>query len=413
MRRAEAVKAATPLSLGVVLALTLISLSMGLLTKRPCALRWGEMRRLCYSDVIVLYEKEYLSGDRLPYLDPCPAAAGPYCDEYPVLTMYVMRVAAWGSSSSGEFFYVNAALIAVAALVTSWCLYLIGGSKALYWALAPTMVIYAFINWDVLAVMFSTASLLAFLRRRDRLAGALLGLGAAAKFYPLLLLVPFIATQLREHRRDRMKPLLVGAGTTFVLANLPFALAAPEGWARFFRFNADRPADWDSLWYILCRQPEGGVPCPWSAELVNVGALGLFVVLSALVWLARRARQPDFPRWTLAFPVYVVFLLTTKVYSPQFGLWLLPLFALAFPHFGLFAAFTVADIAVFITRFLWLGRVGAQLGLAEFAGFEGVSLASFQAALLGRAAVLCACLIVWVRQPTARTEISRTGHSPL
>ena len=45
------------------------------------------------------------------------------------------------------------------------------------------------------------------------------------------------------------------------------------------------------------------------------------------------------------------FLLTNKVYSPQYGLWLLPWFALVFPDLRIFLAFEATEVAVFITRF--------------------------------------------------------------
>ena len=70
------------------------------------------------------------------------------------------------------------------------------GGKALWFALAPTLLIYGFMNWDLLAVAFATGALVAFARRRDGLAGVMLGLGAAAKFYPAMLVIPLIAQRL-------------------------------------------------------------------------------------------------------------------------------------------------------------------------------------------------------------------------
>jgi hypothetical protein len=85
----------------------------------------------------------------------------------------------------------------------------------------------------------------------------------------------------------------------------------------------------------------------------------------------------------------VLFLLTNKVYSPQYGLWLLPWFALAFPNLRLFLAFEAADVAVFITRFSFFGQL-SDLG--------GLPFAAFEAALLVRAMILVACVVTWVRR---------------
>ena len=67
---------------------------------------WGnyiQYRYLCYTDILPLYATEQLSGGRLPYLDACQHVPGERCDEYPPVTMYVMRAAAslGGGSKTG------------------------------------------------------------------------------------------------------------------------------------------------------------------------------------------------------------------------------------------------------------------------------------------------------------------------
>jgi hypothetical protein len=84
------------------------------------------------------------------------------------------------------------------------------------------------------------------------------------------------------------------------------------------------------------------------------------------------------------------------VYSPQYGLWLLPLFAIALPDIRAFVAFELADIAVFITRFTFFGAYGTGDWDAQFARFE--------IALWVRAAVLLWCLVAWVRRPPGELE---------
>ena len=127
--------------------------------------------------------------------------------------------------------------------------------RALWFALAPTLALQAFVNWDLLAVALATAATLAFFRRRDGWAGVLIGLGVAAKLYPGLLLVPFAAERLRGRQPDRAILLWWSAGAAWLAVNLPFAATGLSGWWEFFRFNGARPADWDSAWYLLCRLP--------------------------------------------------------------------------------------------------------------------------------------------------------------
>lgn len=378
-------------SLLLVLGATLITVGAGALLKEPCAAgNWGDGRqysRLCYSDIVPLLSTERLMGGRLPYLDACAGAREGQCDEYPVLTMYFMRAAAWISEDFAGFFHVNALFLGVLALATAAMLHQLSGTRALFFALAPTLLIYAFVNWDLLAVALAAGATLAYMRNRDHASGALLGLGAAAKLYPALLLVPFVLGRLTERRRGRALALSLWAAGIYAALNLPFFILARDSWATFFRFNADRPADWDSLWFVACTRLQGGTSCDWSPRLINALSLVLFVALSGLLYWARKQRQPDFPRWTFGFPLIAAFLLTNKVYSPQFSLWLLPWFSLSLPSLPLFAAFEAADVAVFATRFSWFGRLS---------GLGGATIGAFQLALLIRDAILALCLVAWV-----------------
>jgi uncharacterized membrane protein len=382
-------RAGAGVSLLVVLAATVVTLAAGALAKEPCASgNWADgrqYRQLCYSDIVPLYGTEHLQGGRLPYLDRCPETAS-QCDEYPVLTMYLMRLAAWISGGYGSFFWVNVLLLSLLALATTALLFAMTGERALFFAVAPTLLIYAFVNWDLLAVALATGATLAYVRDRDQAAGALIGLGTAAKLYPLLLLVPFAIGRFRERRTGAAVSLVTWAGIAYALVDVPFVLVARHSWLTFFRFNADRIPDFDSVWYLACNRLHVG--CSLATHAVNLLSFAAFGGLAVLLWWARRSRQPDFPRWTFGFPLLVAFLLANKVYSPQYGLWLLPWFPLALPSFPLFAMFEATDVAVFVTRFSWFGRYQLHLG--------GAPLGAFQLALALRAAVLMACLVAWV-----------------
>jgi uncharacterized membrane protein len=394
-----------PIGLGLILACLAGTLALGIALKAPCAPGgWSDGRqykRYCYSDIVPLLGTEQLTDSRLPYLDTCAPASGE-CDEYPVLSMYAMRFAAWASNGTASFFhatptagffYANALLLAVAAFITVLCLYLMVGTRALYFALAPTLLIYGFMNWDLLAVALATAGTLAYLNRRDVWSGALLGLGAAAKLYPGLLLVPFVLGRFHEKEPDRGIHIAWAGAGAWLAVNLPFVLAAPRSWWEFFSFNRDRPVDWDSLWFVGCHRITGSLYCGHTGA-INLASLVLFVALAVALWHLRSAVRPGFARWTFGFPLLVVFLLTNKVYSPQYGLWLLPWFALALPNLRPFIAFEAADIAVFLTRFSWFGRYG---------GMGGWPIGAFEIAIVVRAAILVWCLIAWIsnREPDA------------
>ena len=123
------------------------------------------------------------------------------------------------------------------------------------------------------------------------------------------------------------------------------------GWLEFFQ-NRSRSASWNSLWNAACKLATGE-GCA-NTSLINMASLVLFVAWVVVVWLSRQT-PTRVPRWTLGFPILVIFLLSNKVYSPQFSLWLLPWFALALPSLRLFIAFEAADVVVFLTEFGWFG----------------------------------------------------------
>ncbi|MFL5735942.1 MAG: glycosyltransferase family 87 protein [Actinomycetota bacterium] len=402
--------------LGLVLLCLSGSLIVGFVLKQPCASgEWQDgrqYRQLCYSDIVPLYTSEQLAGGRLPYLDSCRPSAY-QCDEYPVVTMYVMRVAAWlvpgGQGPSppvtdvdfSTFFAANATVIAAAAFVTVIATYAVVGRRALYVALAPTLLIYAFVNWDMIAVMFATLGVVAYLRRRNVRAGAFLGLGTAAKLFPGLLAIPLVLGRLRERDPDGAIYLSWATLGSWLVVNLPFALAGFAGWSTFFRFNATRSPDYDSLWYIGCRTLTGNTYCT-HVQAIGLASFLVFAGGSVLVWRLKASRYPDFPAWTFGFPLLVVFLLSNKVYSPQYGLWLLPWFAWTLPDLRVFAAFEIADVGVFVTRFAWFGHLDPHIG----GWVDGVTYTMFEVTVLVRAAVLVWAVVAWVRRQPERLPLT-------
>jgi glycosyl transferase family 87 len=375
-----------PVGLSLVLGAVLVSLAAGYLLKLPCiGGDWSDGRpynRLCYSDVVALYgsadRDRGLDENRVPYLD-----GG---NEYPLLSGLAMWAAAVPATSPTSFFHWTALLLTGCALATAWALYRLAGRQAMLFALAPTLALYAFVNWDLLAVALATLATLAFLRARAAGSGALLGLGAAAKLYPGLLLIPFGIERFREGRRREAWTMVAAAAAVWVAINVPFAVAAPGRWSEFYRFNAVRPPDFDSLWFLIGWH----LGFEWNVGVVNSLSLVAFGAVAAAVWIAATRARPGFPAWTFGFPLLVAFLLTNKVYSPQYGLWLLPWFALTLPDLRLFVAFQIAEVAVFVTRFQFFARL-LDVG-------PGLPFGALEVALVLRAVVLVACVVAWVQR---------------
>jgi uncharacterized membrane protein len=169
------------------------------------------------------------------------------------------------------------------------------------------------------------------------------------------------------------------------------AVAAPGGWATFYRFNAARGADWGSIWYFF--QTEhwpvvGGLSLP----AINLISAALFLAacagVGALALLA--PRRPRLPQ--LIFLLTAAFLLTNKVWSPQYVVWLVPLVVLARPRLGGYLIWQAAEVAYFYA--IW----GYLIFVIKDGPFPGaVSPGWYFAALLARfltVLLLCA-LVIW------------------
>jgi uncharacterized membrane protein len=383
----------TRISLGVVLLATVATLAVGYVIKHPCVGGdWADnrqYRRLCYSDIVPLYTTERLDQGKVPYLEAR--------NEYPVLTGMAMWLASLPADRVNTFFWTNAVILGALALTTAGLLWRMVGGRALYFALAPTLLIYGFINWDLVAVAIATAATAAYLSGRTRRSGVWLGLGAAAKLYPGLLAVPFALGERGARRAKQALFLVVAAVAAWAVVNVPFAAANPGRWSTFFRLNAKRPADWDTAWFLLGRH---GIRL--SLAFVNTASIVAFLAVALMLWVIKVRREPGFARWTFGFPLIVAFLLTNKVYSPQYGLWLLPWFALALPNLRLFAAFEAAEIAVFVTRFRFFDEMPVH-------GIGGPWFRGFEVSLIVRGVILILCLAVWVLRSSQGTV--QEGHS--
>ncbi len=379
-------------SAGALVTAGLAGGALSFLSKATCrAGAWntsiGLYQAHCYTDIYPLYYTEKLSAGKVPYLG--------HPVEYPVVIGAAMQAAAWVVRPIGdafirgrEFFDVTAGLLvifAVAAVLAT--AYLAGPARrwtALLVALSPAVILAALINWDLIAMSLATLGLAAWAARRGVLAGILLGLAVATKFYPVFLLGPLFLLCLRA---GRLRAFWVTAGSAvaaWLAVNLPVAFAAPDGWAKFYRFNAARGADWGSIWYFF-ETEHWPVLGGMSLGAVNVVSLALFgIACTAVGVLALAApRRPRLPQ--LCFLVIAAFLLFNKVWSPQYVIWLAPLVVLARPRLLSYALWQLAEIAYFLGIWAYLITIVAGPAAAGGIGtgqYFLVLLARFAAVLL-------------------------------
>lgn len=359
----------TPLR--VVLALAVVGFLAGYLLKVPCIWSgWadpGRYTHMCYSDIPPLYSLRGFADGLIPYLDT--PRAGHEMLEYPVLTGMFMLVASWltpadSPDAAATFFSVNALMLLVCLLVTVAATALTVRRRpwdAAMVALAPGVILAATINWDLLAIALTSVALALWARRHPALAGVALGLAIAAKFYPVLLIGPLFLLCLRARRMRSFAAALAGGAVAWLVVNLPFMIGNFAGWAHFYAFSSIRGEDFGSIWLALST-----VGLPVAREDLNLAAAVLFGIcclgIAALALGARR--RPRLAQ--LCFLVVAAFLLTNKVYSPQYVLWLIPLAALARPRWRDFLIWQGAEVVYYAAIWWYLaGFSDANKGLPQ------------------------------------------------
>jgi uncharacterized membrane protein len=190
----------------------------------------------------------------------------------------------------------------------------------------------------------------AWARGRPVLCGVLVGLGTAAKLYPVFLLGALLVVCIRRRRLPACAAAAGAALLSWLLVNAPAMLTDFDQWKVFWTFNNSRGADLGSLWLVW--QQRGHTVSP---HVVNAGSLVFFgaVCVGVLVLGLRARRTPRVPQ--LACLIVIGFLVVNKVYSPQYVLWLLPLVALARPCWRDVLVWTAGEVLYFGAVWLYLG----------------------------------------------------------
>ncbi|MGH2829008.1 MAG: glycosyltransferase 87 family protein [Actinomycetota bacterium] len=357
MRRSTSRRANVVFALG----LTAVGLTAGYLFKRPCFP--PNQRRSnyhythgCYTDLLPLYTRSsppfVRAGDR-PFSDGGAA----YRDnnfEYPPATGLVVTAANSFVRRGDARGFVRANAVGIALFGLSGAAALGAAtarrSRLAWYALAPSMVAYAFHNWDLVAVGCAAIGLWAFAKRRDGLAGVALGFGAAAKLFPGLALPALVLARRRAGAPAGR--LVACAAAAFIVPNaIVLAWAGPDAWWFPWRFQSSRLPNFETVWFFIGRHLGGDFFAGSGYARASQAAATLIFAGGAILLLRGEWRRERFRPVTASCSLVVLFLLTTKVFSPQYAVWLLPFFALTTIPWRGIVAFTAADLFVLAAIF--------------------------------------------------------------
>ncbi len=201
-------------------------------------------------------------------------------------------------------------------------------------------------RFDILPAMLVTLALLLLARNRSFGAGIAIGVATLTKLYPIFLLLPWGAQLWFSNERRKAIHLIVGAALAAVIISAPFLWITPGPFLQSLFVYGARPFQIESL--------IGAISVLVGGKDVIIGSFGSYNVTAAafalgpwslLLWIAvsvcailaalQARNRPAISHetfvqrltlWTLTVICFI--LLTSKVLSPQFLIWLIPLLAI-------------------------------------------------------------------------------------
>jgi len=292
-------------------------------------------RPFVWSDLYLSYE-QLLGPGRIPYWDTV--------FYYPPMVGYVAGLFSFVAPNAMTYLALWTLLLAAAAGLGGWLLAGITNARTalVYWSLSPQLLLYGGANFDVLPTLVVVSAILLARRGRQLAALGLLAVGTLLKAFPAAI----APLELDRMRRDKMR-LAIGAawfGGVGLLLALPSLLAEHPSTISVPQY-AQR-SNFESVWGLAAEvaAATGGQPAVLAVGAMSV--IGLFATyLFGVLPQGRRVRDPAVG----AGLAVVAVLLWSRLFSPQYTLWMLPFFVLLGLPRRLFVALSLVDVLVFLT----------------------------------------------------------------
>jgi uncharacterized membrane protein len=303
-----------------LLALAIFAALLSFLKFSPCqSTNWAtpdQYIHACYSDLPSLFGERGMVDNKWPYASDTNSV------EYPVLTGLVMYATSFVAHSPISYFNFNAFLLALLFIGVVFIVYRIKPEFTYLLPLAPAMIASLYINWDLWAITTMMLAIYWFDRKAYLYSSLALAISISTKFLPVFLLLPILFILWRSNQIRELVKYALTTAALWLAINLPFALTTPTGWWRFYKLNVEREADWGSLWLAFNHLGLG---------LANLNYLTILLLLigltSFVVFLFELKNTPTLA--SVAFIVLAIVMVASKVYSPQYVLWLTPLAVIA------------------------------------------------------------------------------------
>jgi Glycosyltransferase family 87 len=316
---------------------------------------------------VAFYENwgSWLAGHRIPYRD--------FAIEYPpgalpvfTLPPYLRKLFFYYSTYDFWFRVLLLAIGLASLAAMAWTLDRVGASRRRAYAalvlagLAPALLgPIALSRYDYWPALLAVAGVAALVSGRGVIACALFTAGAVAKVFPIVL-VPLALVELWRRGRWRAAGEGVLAGLAVLAAGFgPFLVLAPHGLTWAIHRQVSRPMQVESLGsaVLVAAHELAGVQLRvvkgygsdnlvghWSDLLGTASGVGTVAALVLVYALYLRGRPSADRLLTACAAALVAYVAFTKVFSPQYLVWLFPLVPLVGGRAGLRAGVLFAAV---------------------------------------------------------------------
>ena len=346
----------------------------------------------CYTDIPALFSERSLDTNTFPYLSPTNSIEYP-----PVIGLgnWLISFITPSENSFRSFFDINALIIIVLFFISATIVRKISPTYQYIFPLAPAVIASLFINWDMWAVVSTLLAIYYFDKKNYEVSGIWLGVSIATKFFPIVLLLPVAIIFYRSSQIHLFYRYLFTTALFWSAINIPIALIHFDGWWRFFKLNLERGADFGSIWFALSLLD---VNVPYLDLIYPLISIGFFIGLA--FYLLKLAKLPNLA--AVALFALVIFTTVSKVYSPQYILWLTPLAVIALQNRKQLPVFWFWQ-ATEITYHLAIWQYLALFSDAQF----GLPAGGYALATLLRVVGVCTFTYILMRDLTTSSTAKR------
>ncbi len=304
-----------------------------------------------------LFLAERMLEGKIPYHD--------FPSEYPPLALLSFLLPGLVSHNTAGYSWVFAAELMICDLLIM--LMLADLSSFFKISVRRTLAVYTLLilatgailvcRYDLLPAMFVMAALWAFIKGKNKLAWAAVGLGFAAKLYPVIILPLFIVYQFRNRQYRR----IVEGGVVFlavlIVFSLPWVIIDAPGYWESWTYHLERGLHSESTYgtALLVGQVLGltsvtgeltfgswNLVSPLADSLAGMSfyifTCLLIIVYGIYAWRSRKDAGESAGTALSAIAAarliqysalaVIVFMLANKVFSAQYLVWLCPLLPL-------------------------------------------------------------------------------------